>query len=161
MNGKLVSYDFPTAEVYGVNEKLVQSMKLVDGISTTMTMTAIPVTLGAGELRVDLASIRQVYDGYRRQSVQLLVGELISKWFYTTVCGERRMIMITVLLRGSCYLLVRWFRPRVTTCSCPSRGLWSFCTPSPVRFNQGAASGRLRYSKWIRVAPDVGVRIEC
>lgn len=39
-------------------------MTAVDGVSTVMALTAVPVTFRAGVLRVDLALIRQAFNDY-------------------------------------------------------------------------------------------------
>lgn len=59
----LVSYDILTSEIYGLNEKAVQAKKRlrgVDGVSATVTLAVVLVTLRADVLRGDLVSIRHV-----------------------------------------------------------------------------------------------------
>lgn len=61
MKDGFVSYKFSTGEVYGLNKESVQAKKRVrgvDGVPTTVTLTAVPVTLRTGVSRVDQASVQ-------------------------------------------------------------------------------------------------------
>lgn len=61
MKVRFVFYDIPIGIFYGLRKKIVQGKKCVrffDGVPTTVTLAAIPVTFRVGVLRVDLASIR-------------------------------------------------------------------------------------------------------
>lgn len=65
-----MSYDFPTGEVYGLNEEAIQAKKHVsgaDGVPTAVTLTAVPITFRVDASRVDLASIWQDYDACRQR----------------------------------------------------------------------------------------------
>lgn len=62
MKGGFVSYDISTGEVYGPSQKDAQAEKRVrdvDGIPTTVTFEAVPVTFPAGVVHVDLLTIWQ------------------------------------------------------------------------------------------------------
>lgn len=70
MSDGCVTYDFPTGEVYGLREEVVQARKGVrdpDRVSTTVTLKTVPVTFCAHVSRVNLPSIRRGYNDYCRQ----------------------------------------------------------------------------------------------
>lgn len=69
MRDGLVPYDFPTGKFHGHSEEVVPAKMLardVGGIPTTVTLEAVTVSFCADGSCVDLATIWQDYDEYRR-----------------------------------------------------------------------------------------------
>lgn len=61
------SYDFRTDAVYALRKKAMQAEKrliVADGVPTTVTFAAVPIAFRVKVSRIDLASIRKVYDAY-------------------------------------------------------------------------------------------------
>lgn len=67
MKDRFVSYKFRNGVRYDLNETLVHAkerVKDVDGVTTTVTLTAVLVTLHTTVSRIDLAPTQQDYDEY-------------------------------------------------------------------------------------------------
>lgn len=148
-----VSHDFLTGRVYGLSEEAVQGkkrMRGVDGVPTTVTLAAVLVTFHAGVSGVALASTRQDYDAYRRRedergeadragaSGEVGLDAMLWKDLVWADADDTQGITEEALLVKSS--LVSAVGNEVP---CPRTSTWSFCDPSPERFNQGAASTRL------------------
>lgn len=113
MNDGLVTYDVPTGEVYGLSREAVQPKKRVrgvDGVSTTVKLTAVPVTFRTGVLRVDLASIWQEFAAFRGRSgyrgvaerAEASGGTNLDALVENELCGPR-LVMRGVLRKRHCY----------------------------------------------------------
>lgn len=157
------SYNLPTGAVYNIREKSVQARKRVkgvDGVPTTVTLTAVPMTFLARVSRVDLAPIQPDYHDYRKQGgndgeegVRLLVRLLIMTRCLTRIWCSPRLFRRKASRKRRYQRRVHWFQPWVTRCLFSRTGTWSFCSYSPARCNHGAASTRLRHGKWLSTAP--------
>lgn len=147
------SYSCPTGEVYGRNEDALQTIMRKwggNGVPTTGTLPAFPVTFCADVCRHALASIPQKYNVYCQQEGDREVAErsrtseggdldaLVEKTFFGP-----RLVTRRASEKRFCWRSVHCFQPWATISPCPRRDKWCSCGLSPARCNRISARAML------------------